>query len=40
MEKAYREHGDVLAEHPISDPSLESALSGREAEKPANEVPV
>ncbi|OAA61818.1 major facilitator superfamily transporter sugar [Niveomyces insectorum RCEF 264] len=27
MEKAYREHGDVLAEHPITDPSLEEASS-------------
>ncbi|ERT00300.1 uncharacterized protein SPSK_09021 [Sporothrix schenckii 1099-18] len=36
MEKAYQQHGDVLAEHPISDPSLESALSSREQDKPVN----
>lgn len=38
MEKAYREHGDVLAEHPVADPSFEEAsdsTKGLEKNTPA-----
>ncbi len=34
MEQAYREHGDVLREHPVTDPSLENVSdSAKESEK-------
>ncbi|CAK7232214.1 hypothetical protein SCUCBS95973_008185 [Sporothrix curviconia] len=41
MEKAYREHGDVLAEHPITDASLESTSQEQEKHNDGpREVPV
>ena len=39
MEKAYREHGDVLAEHPVSDTSLESTSQSAQDQEKINEAP-